>query len=61
MEGQHFDAHNVLDILDCDNSDAGDSDSSSDNECWEQIQVKALLIVLLFVQMKFRFPISLAN
>ncbi|XP_046864364.1 piggyBac transposable element-derived protein 3-like [Xenia sp. Carnegie-2017] len=44
MERQHFDAHNVLDILDCDNSDAGDSDSSSDNECWEQIQLKALLI-----------------
>lgn len=41
MEGQHFDAHNALDILDCDNSDAGDSDSSSDNECWEQIQVKS--------------------
>ena len=39
MAEKHFDVQNVLDMLDCNDSDAGDTDSSSDDEDFSPMQV----------------------
>ena len=39
MAGKHFDVQNVLDMLDCNDSDADDTDSSSDDEDFSPMQV----------------------
>ena len=55
MAEKHFDVQNVLDMLDCNDSDAGDTDSSSDDEDFSPMQVMKCTYTL--IEMKYTYTL----